>query len=705
MAAYNPRTATFGRLTRYFKNREAQPHPSGQAPAANTGGNPSVTNPPSDLNANPRRAQGSSAKTTISTRDAQAAHRSAQMLAANAGGIPTALPQHDGNPSSKGYNSSTTDSTRGGNQPYRTTQEAHHGRPEDHEKGDSGSKKLSGYADHGGQRTQGDEGERRTNVLKKNAPARGTRGGERKKPQSGSPTDSMDNTMGGRSAHSYSSTDQERSALKATTAVYIATATVRKPRPLPSTTNPTNRLVHPRPSAQAPAANDGSPLSTTPSSNLNTNSRKPQGSSTTTTTTSTWDAEAAHRSSRPPTDSIDITMGGRGTHSCSPTDQERRMASKAITALANVQPQSRPGSQHSSYSRAIIGGKPQPANHHSETGSNAADMRAFDPMHLHQQLGSKSAQPLPPGAAEAQPPTANRHRQTQPGEDDSTDDSTHGDDKEPYSSHSQPPGGFSTGEEGQHLRGKGDSEVSTPQSSGYLSGLRHIILSTGPAQSPRDKTKEELHRTKARLQQLEYEFRRVWGDNAILQRTCFELDSENRRKKDTIRSLQHEVINIGRELQEYKNLSDIRGKELVANQVSLIKADKILAQKRGDLEFTNNEESLSAARAILDGTGATPVMAVIDAMLVLREEIANVSNFLAENITHTSYELFQEELDRCYQDSEKIIGERLSKALHDYSEAGEPSQSLIKITFQIFITSFCAHEWDHYLDTPLHVGE
>ena len=52
-------------------------------------------------------------------------------------------------------------------------------------------------------------------------------------------------------------------------------------------------------------------------------------------------------------------------------------------------------------------------------------------------------------------------------------------------------------------------------------------------------------------------------------------------------------------------------------------------------------------------------MAVIDVMLVLHEEIANISNFLAENIRHTSYELFQEELpvDRCYQDSEKVIGE------------------------------------------------
>jgi hypothetical protein len=308
-------------------------------------------------------------------------------------------------------------------------------------------------------------------------------------------------------------------------------------------------------------------------------------------------------------------------------------------------------------------------------------------MHSRQaQLGSKLA-PLPPGA---QPPTASRHRQTQPSLQDDfipwlpshrVDHSAHGstqvDDEEQDGSYPQPPG--------------------------------------KPAQPPRDMTKEELQRTKAKLHQLEYGFRRAKENIANMERAYFELDGENRRNKDTIRSLQHEVINMGHELQEYKNLSDVRGRELIANQISLTKAEKLLSasERRGDLEFTNNpqttptnnEESLSAARAIVDGTGATPVMAVIDAMLVLHKEIANVSNFLAENIRHTSYELLQEELDRCYQDSEGIIGERLSKSLHDHAEAEELSQSLIKITFQIFITSFCASEWDCYLDAPLHVGK
>ena len=118
-----------------------------------------------------------------------------------------------------------------------------------------------------------------------------------------------------------------------------------------------------------------------------------------------------------------------------------------------------------------------------------------------------------------------------------------------------------------------------------------------------------------------------------------------------------------------------------------------------------NDESMLAARAILDGTGASPVMAVIDTMLALRKEITKVSNFLVENIRHASYELFQEELDRCYQDSERMIGKCLSKFLREHSEMEEPSHSLISIMIQIFIVSFCAFEWKDYLDTPLDVGE
>jgi len=89
----------------------------------------------------------------------------------------------------------------------------------------------------------------------------------------------------------------------------------------------------------------------------------------------------------------------------------------------------------------------------------------------------------------------------------------------------------------------------------------------------------------------------------------------------------------------------------------------------GVAQLDEERESMLAARAIVVGTGAAPVMAVIYMILALHKEIVKVSNFLADNIRHTSYELFQDELDYSYQDSDKIIGERLTKFLHEHSDS------------------------------------
>ena len=100
-------------------------------------------------------------------------------------------------------------------------------------------------------------------------------------------------------------------------------------------------------------------------------------------------------------------------------------------------------------------------------------------------------------------------------------------------------------EEGQNVQGEG-GEAYIAQPSSYLAGIRNIagaILGpgTGLAPSPRGGMEEELQRTKAELQQLDYEFLRAKGDNTTLRRTCFELDTENRKQKDTIQSLQREL--------------------------------------------------------------------------------------------------------------------------------------------------------------------
>ena len=544
-------------------------HRSGQIPAANTGGNPLSTTQPSDPNTKPRRPHGSSATMATSTWDTEAAHRSGQMPAANEGVTSsTTPPQHDANPSSKGYNSSSTGTTNRGVQPHHSAQDTY----EDQEKGYSGSNKPYKHTDPGGPRTQGDEGERKGKLVKKHpsnkdAPARRTVAREGRESQSGSPTDSMD-----------------------------------------------------------------------------------------------------------------ITMSGRGTHSYSPADQER-IASKATTTLANTQPQSRLGSQHTSYSRAHTGGKPQSANHHPEARSNASDTRDSDPMHARQQLGSKPAQSLPPGAAEADPPTANRHRENQPGEvtstddhstqpqvhvvDDSTDESTQGDDEERDGTHPQPPGGLSI-EERQNVQGEGGESNITPPS-GYFGGIGRSIAGAilgpgGPAQPPRDRTKEELQRIKAKYQQLEYEFRRVKGENGTLHRNCFELDSENRRSKDTIRSLQHEITNMGRELQEYKNLSEIRGRELVGAQVFLTKADLLSISDVKDKVNALNGENFQASAS------------------------------LGESLVHFKYEVAEEEREAAYAQVCRTVSEPLARTLIKETQKPEPEVNplLVQVVLEMYLVHFCS---------------
>lgn len=119
----------------------------------------------------------------------------------------------------------------------------------------------------------------------------------------------------------------------------------------------------------------------------------------------------------------------------------------------------------------------------------------------------------------------------------------------------------------------------------------------------------------------------------------------------------------------------------------------------------NEKELLSATRAILDGIGAAPMITVINRVLELRKEIDKISNFLAENIRHTSNELFQQELDQFFQDSKRVVGTRLSKFLRKHSEEEELSKSLIEITTQICMVSFCASEWERYLNPKLRAGE
>ena len=206
--------------------------------------------------------------------------------------------------------------------------------------------------------------------------------------------------------------------------------------------------------------------------------------------------------------------------------------------------------------------------------------------------------------------------------------------------------------------------------------------STGPASPPRGRTKEELS-----LQQLEYKFRRARIDNANLHRNCFELDRENRRNKDTIRSLQNELTHIARrelqenkdmsdrnrrqkdtirnlqcELQEYKNVSDSWHRELIGTQVFLTKADLL---------------SISDVK---------------DKVNALNDEKFQASASLGDSLVHFKYELAKEEKEAAYAEVCRTMSEPLARALTKETQKPEPEVNplLVQVVLEIYLVHFCS---------------
>jgi hypothetical protein len=57
---------------------------------------------------------------------------------------------------------------------------------------------------------------------------------------------------------------------------------------------------------------------------------------------------------------------------------------------------------------------------------------------------------------------------------------------------------------------------------------------------------------------------------------------------------------------------------------------------------------------------AAPLINVVDKIQALHGEMEKISDFLAQELRHSFYETFQEELDQCYWEFELIIGEGFS---------------------------------------------
>jgi len=228
----------------------------------------------------------------------------------------------------------------------------------------------------------------------------------------------------------------------------------------------------------------------------------------------------------------------------------------------------------------------------------------------------------------------------------------------------QPSGGLPiTIEEGQNVQGEGGvgSIMSAAESIGRT--VAELLDSgTGPAPSPRDRMKEELNRTRHNLKQLEHEYRRSKTEAQHLNRACIELDHENRRHKDTIQSLQHELTNMGRELQEYKTLSDIRGKELIGSQVFLTKADLVSISDLKDMVNTLNDEIFQASAS------------------------------LADSLIHHKYGLNPEEFDTAFAGVCRTLGDFLARVLVKETKKSEPEINplLVQVVLEVILVHFCS---------------
>ncbi|KAF8161573.1 hypothetical protein B0H34DRAFT_747493 [Crassisporium funariophilum] len=231
------------------------------------------------------------------------------------------------------------------------------------------------------------------------------------------------------------------------------------------------------------------------------------------------------------------------------------------------------------------------------------------------------------------------------------------------------PGTFDNDEQ----EGTEENAKELPAASGYLGGLvRAFNYTTGPPPPVKDKAqlyKEELQRTQNELRTLagnleayKCELRRSKWELRQATNQISELIHEKQRYKDHNSSLSHELMNVNRNLQDAKNLSDVRGKELLGSQVFLTKAD-----------------SLSVSE-------------VIDKVVALNEEIFQAAATLGESMVHHRYETSQEDMALAYESARTTIGEPILDILVSQSQKPEPECNplLVQVVLQVYIVNFCA---------------
>ena len=195
-----------------------------------------------------------------------------------------------------------------------------------------------------------------------------------------------------------------------------------------------------------------------------------------------------------------------------------------------------------------------------------------------------------------------------------------------------------------------------------------MTLRTGGPPPPKDKyqlLKEEYHRTRDELKQARdnhnSELKRRDGELRHRDQFIGQLQHENQRFRDSISGLQNELNIVHQQLEDAKNLFEVRGKELFDAQVFSTRADTLSISEVGEKVTALNEEIFQAAAT------------------------------LGEALIHKRYELSQTEFDAAVADSQGMVGEKLTNILITQSRKPEPEVNplLVQVVLQIFMVKFC----------------
>ena len=229
------------------------------------------------------------------------------------------------------------------------------------------------------------------------------------------------------------------------------------------------------------------------------------------------------------------------------------------------------------------------------------------------------------------------------------------------------------------------------QSPGYTQGIMNtitsIIMPTPSLPPPKDRyeplkdkyrrAKDEVNKLCATLGEYDRELKRTHGEMRHKNHYIDQLHHEGQRMKDSIGGLQNELNNVHQQLEDAKNLSEVRGKELFGAQVFLTKADTLSISEVGEKVTALNEEIFQAAAT------------------------------LGEALIHKRHEVSKTELDAAAAESVQMVGELMTSLLISQSQKPEPDVNpfIVQVVLQIFMVKFCVSKIQSWYPGDSTIGE